>query len=451
MSADDLQASRNLHGMRIPAVSLEQARHIASRFDLPGEADAFEFPEKGNINRETFLIVAGHPGDRCEYLLQLLNPDVFTQPKAVMEAMVSCIHAQQKALSAGILREGEEWEPVRLIPTRAGGTYLEALDETGPKCWRMMRKIRDTCSYKSLREIPDMAGRLRVAEQAGRGLALFGILTESMDASAIGCPLPGYRDTHLYYDQLTSVLAGSRTSRDAAAWLPADPVLQQSTGPHFLLHILPEEYQNRLEDAQIRRLVAIALEQKPFAFTLLDKLRSGYLRKVAIHGDTKLDNFLFSTRTGRVKALVDLDTIMPHTWLTDWGDLVRSLVNISGESERNPARIEVDLEVFKALARGFLDPARPKVMREMDLMVEAAQVMALELGVRFLTDYLRGDSYFRLSPVEPPDLNKVRAIVQFSVFEKLRDQADSAKRYIEELGRREARRFQEEAGSNGNA
>ena len=421
----------------ISAVSLGQARQLASLFDLPEPIEAFEFPEKGNINRVTFLIVAGRPGDCDEYLLQRLNPDVFCQPQAVMEAMASCIHAQQKALSEGILRE-EEWEPVRLIPTKEGKDYLEVLKEAGAECWRMMRKIGHAQSYKNLREIPDAEVRLQVAEQAGRGLALFGILTASMGVSALGCPLPGYRDTRLYYDQLASVLAGSRTLQDAAAWLPSDPLLRRSTQQHFLLHINPDGYRSRAEDPQMQRLIALALDQKPFACTLLDGLDAGNLRRVAVHGDTKLDNFLFSTRTGRIKALVDLDTIMPHTWLTDWGDLARSLVNIAGESERDPGKIEVDAEIFRALAAGFLGSARDLTTSEMNLMVEAAQIMALELGVRFLADYLRGDTYFRLSPAEARDLNKTRALVQFSVFGKIRARADSLKRLIEEFERRGA-------------
>ncbi len=425
-------ARTGLHGKGHPSAPSERARQIASLFDLPEPIEAYEFPQRGNINRETFLIIAGPRGERGEYLLQLLNPEVFSRPRAVMDAMNSCIQAQQKALSECVLREDEEWEPVRLITTKEGGNYLEISDQGGCKCWRMMRKISHARSYKNLREIPDPPGRLKVAEQAGRGLALFGILTASMDPSAMACPLPGYRDTHRYYDQLASVLAGSRTLQDAAAFLPAEPVLRRSTQEHFLVHIQPEEYRRRLGDPQLQPLIARALEQKSFAVTLQEELRSGDLKKAVVHGDTKLDNFLFSTLTGKLKGLVDLDTVMPHTWLTDWGDLARSLANAAGEIEPDPHRIEVDLEVFEALARGFIRRAPPLQRQEMNLMVEAAQIMALELGIRFLADYLRGDSYFKLSPGEPPDLNKIRAIVQFTLFERLRARADSAKRCIAE-------------------
>ena len=157
-------------------------------------------------------------------------------------------------------------------------------------------------------------------------------------------------------------------------------------------------------------------------------MESGRIRRLAIHGDTKLDNFLFSTRTGRVKALVDLDTIMPHTWLADWGDMVRSLVNVAGEKERDLSRVQVDMDVYRAVARGFLSTARRVTPAEVGLMADAPQIIALELGLRFLLDYLRGDSYFKLGPADPPDLNGVRAMAQLSLFRRLRERADEARR-----------------------
>jgi N-acetylhexosamine 1-kinase len=130
---------------------------------------------------------------------------------------------------------------------------------------------------------------------------------------------------------------------------------------------------------------------------------------------------------------VDLDTIMLHTWLSDWGDMVRSFVNIAGERESDLEKIDVDLKIFKALAKGFLGSARQAKPDEIDLMIDAAQIMALELGVRFLADYLRGDSYFQLRPGEPPDLNKIRALVQFRLFECIGSKTDDLQRVIQLL------------------
>jgi hypothetical protein len=414
-------------------MSLEQVCTLASMFDLPAPIRASEFFGRGNINQQTFLIYSGPDHEQSECLLQLLNPQVFKQPLMVMETMVACIKAQHEALSKGILRKDEEWEPISLIPTRKGVLHLEITGEAGIQCWRMMKKIQHARSYRSLSEIAGRHERLRIAEEAGKGLALFGALTSAMDPSRIGCPLAGYRDTHIYYNQLHSVLAGNRMVCQARPYLPADPTVRQSTEQYFLVQLPPDLFRRRIEDPGLQPFIALAAGQQSIALTLQSELISGGLKKVVVHGDTKLDNFLFSTETGRVKALVDLDTVMPHTWLTDWGDMVRSLVNIAGEREQDLSKIRVDLGIFKAIARGFLGSARDLTLHEIQLMVDAAQIMALELGVRFLTDYLRGDTYFRLTAADPSELNKIRALVQFTVFEHLRQNASSMKVYIDEM------------------
>ena len=413
-----------------------QASRLASRFVLSGPLEAHDFAEKGNINLHTFVVEAfgGTNGPR-EFILQQINQQVFTRPQAVMSAMIACIEAQQKNLAAGALREGEQWETISLIPTREGERYLEVNDRRGYACWRLMVRIARTRTFKSLGELPGNERRLFIAEQAGAGLALFGTLTAGMDTTGLSNPLPGYRDTRVYYDQLHSVLAGNRTREDAASRLPDDPEVRQATERHFLVHLPAEESRRRIEHPEVRPFVDLLRENEDFAMLLLREMASGGIRRAAIHGDTKLDNFLFDDKTGQVKALVDLDTIMPHTWLADWGDMVRSLCNVAGEKERQADRIQVDMDIYRAVARGFLRSARNVTARELELMVEAVQVIALELGMRFLTDYLRGDSYFKLGPADPPDLNKVRGLAQLTLFQRLRERAGDTRDAIESLRR----------------
>src|SRR5207248_3190594 len=106
------------------------------------------------------------------------------------------------------------------------------------------------------------------------------------------------------------------------------------------IHLPDEEYYARVDDPELQPFIELARRERDFAMTLLHGMDSGAIRRVAIHGDTKLDNFLFCDRTGRAKALIDLDTIMPHSWLADWGDMVRSLVNVAGEKERDLSKVE---------------------------------------------------------------------------------------------------------------
>lgn len=396
------------------------ASRIASRFWLPSPVEALDFPERGNINLHTYLVAAGRPTAPREFLLQRINEQVFTRPRSVMSAMMACIEAQKQRAGECLHAPDEEWQAIELVPLRTGEPYLEHLDRRGPGVWRLMVKIPEARTYKSLGEIEDPEERLFVAREAGRGLAIYTDLTASMDIAGLENPLPGYRDTRIYYSQLRSVLAGNRSVEDVQSVLPADPVVRQSTERHFLVHVSPAEFRRRVEDPELARFIALARDSEEFGLTLLREMENGGIRRGAIHGDTKLDNFLFSTRTGRVKALVDLDTIMPHTWLADWGDMVRSLCNVAGEKERDIGGVQVDRPVYQAVTEGFLGATRGASEREIALMTAAVQIIALELGVRFLSDYLRGDSYFRLGPADAPDLNKVRAMVQLTLFERLR-------------------------------
>jgi hypothetical protein len=412
--------------------ALAQASRLALRFRLPHPVEVYDFPEKGNINQDTFVVVAGASTPKA-YLLQRINERVFTRPRSVMRAMIASIDAQQASMAAGRLSPGDEWETITLIDTLDGAPYLEVENHTGYGCWRLMVKIPESRTYKSLGEIAEPAERLRVAGEAGRGLAIYGDLTCRMSTDGLENPLPGYRDTRLYYDQLRSVLAGCRTPEEAGACLPADPTVRHSTEEHFLVHLPEPEYRRRVDDPELRPWIDLVRSEERFGVTLLEGMSWGRLRRLAIHGDTKLDNFLFSTRTGRVKAVVDLDTIMPHSWLADWGDMVRSLVNVAGEKERDLSRVRVDMDVFRAVARGFLSTAREVMPGEVDLMADAPQIIALELGLRFLTDYLRGDSYFTLGPADPPDLNRVRAMAQLALFRRLRERGDETRRFIESI------------------
>jgi hypothetical protein len=418
---------------------LAQAARLASRFDVPTPLETYDFPEKGNINQHTFVVVSGRSGSGRDYLLQKINQQVFVKPRSVMAAMTACIAAQNRALAAGLLGSDPEWEAICLLPTRDARPYLDLQDRRGESVWRLMVKIPESRTFKSLSEIPDPSERMAVAREAGRGLALFGDMTADMDVTGLANPLPGYRNTRVYYAQLHSVLQGNRTPEAVGDALPADPELRASTERHFLVHIPEAEYRKRTQDPSVRPYIDLALQQEEFGLTLSRAMETGRIRTVAIHGDTKLDNFLFSTRTGRVKALIDLDTIMPHTWLSDWGDMIRSLSNVAGEKEADLERVQVDIGIFRAVAEGFLGAASAVTDEEVGLMVDAVRILALELGVRFLADYLRGDSYFRLGPADPVDLNKTRAMVQLTLFQRLGACRGELQRIIDELRARGGR------------
>jgi hypothetical protein len=386
--------------------------YIVSRFDVALPVAVTDFVQKGNINTHTYLVKAG---DGREYLLQKVNSDVFTRPYRVMDSMVACLNAQRKVLDV----HSDFWEPITLVPTRQGKAFLDISDEHGWSVWRLMHRIADVNCYKSL-SVVDPAKRMYYAEEVGRGLALYGDLTAEMPRG-LPSPLPGYRHTDIYFNQLDAVLAGVRNPSAAEPYLPDSEELRDATGLHFLLHLSPEEALARR--AAAKQWIDFIQAHRPQAMVLFNQLESGRIRRMMIHGDTKIENFLFCAHSGRVKSLIDLDTIVPGTWLADWGDMVRSLVNVAGETETDLSLVTVDEDVYEAVTRGFLSTTTQSTPDEIALMPHAVLSITLELGARFLADYLRGDSYFRVA--DGSSLNLTRAAVQFTLAKCL--MAHSAK------------------------
>lgn len=390
-------------------MTAEAFLQVARQFDLSEPIVAEPFARRGNINLDTALLQVGSGGDA--YLLQRINTDVFPMPDRVMAGMCASLQAQERARDD---HAHLEWQVPQLVPTKSGELYW-----TGDGVWRVMRYLDGTVSYKSLSELPEER-RLETAFQVGRGLALYHDHTVEIDAASVPTSLPGYRDTRVYFDQLESAIEGCRHLSDTVHRLPSDPETRQATARHFLCVLDEDERQRRLNDPELRPFIELAVAHREFALSMQEARERGEIRLTAIHGDTKIENFLFDAQSGEVRALVDLDTIMPLTWLADWGDMVRSLVNVAGEKERDLSQVKVDHDVYVAVARGFLGTASSVTQEEIAWMSRAVQVITLELGTRFLADYLRGDTYFALGEDDPADLNKVRAMVQLRLFEELR-------------------------------
>ncbi len=406
--------------------TLDDIRWIVTQFQVSDQVEVLPFPGKGNINLHTYEIKV----EGLSYLLQKVNSSVFAFPYRVMNGMCQSIQAQRESLKVSSV---ENWEPIELVPTKEGKDFLDLTDEHGWSVWRLMVKIPDSCSFKSLSELPDRDKQLELAEEIGKGLAIYSDLTSSIDASTFEGSLPGYRDTALYFAQFHSVLAGNRSMGDALALMPEDPVLKTSAGPHFVVSCPDEVYESRLNDPEVKRCVEIIKSRERFAMQLWEAMRIGLIRNTLIHGDTKIENFLFDTNSLTVKSLVDLDTIMSFTWLADYGDMLRSMVNIAGEKESNPDDIQVDKEVFKSVTKGFLKTSNQVTLAEIELMFASIQIITLELGVRFLTDYIKGDTYFMLGEGDPEDLNKIRGIAQITLFERLVEFEDEAIEFIRSL------------------
>jgi Ser/Thr protein kinase RdoA (MazF antagonist) len=157
--------------------------------------------------------------------------------------------------------------------------------------------------------------------------------------------------------------------------------------------------------------ISFALERRGLGSILIDNLTSGAIRRRVCHNDMKLNNVLFDDKGERAVCLLDLDTCMPGTVLFDFGDLARNTAVPSAEDEQDFTKVSMDMGLYQAICEGYLGEVGTLLSaRELELMSVAPRVLALTLGVRFLTDYLLGDTYFR---VHRPNHNLERARTQF--------------------------------------
>lgn len=328
---------------------------IARLFDARAEVIG-PWRQTGNINQDCFHVRLSDG----EGILQRLNTDVFPNAEIVMDNAVRWATAQ----------------PVSVEFLRAEASYWVVNRD---QYWRMMRKIEGGNSFFRLDETRDPVA---CAHALGSALASAHGYAASLDPRVFAVSLPGFRDPHHYWRQ--------HQVATEAGW--------------------PERI------AEMAKEIQFVEERRHMMMTVRDQTLIGRIRETVIHGDTKIENFLFGDH-GKVIALVDLDTVMAGSWLMDWGDMMRSLTNPVGE-KADPGEVVFADDVYRVAREGYLSAARAPES-EIALMKTAALGVTLEQATRFLSDYLRGDTYYRLGPSDPPDLNRTRARVQIELARQM--------------------------------
>lgn len=343
--------------MPIPAAAARAAAQFAD-----GDLLRVETLGRGLIN-DTYLV----SGAARRFVLQRINARVFPDPPAVM--------ANLRALSDHARRgpvDPSGWRLPEIIPTRGGADFHQ--DGTGDY-WRALSFIDGTRSLDSLANETQ-------AEQVGRALGRFHALASGLDPDSLLDTLPGFHIAPAYLARFDEMAARPRSKPDSVELLAA------------------------LDFVAARRAVAGVLEEA--------KAR-GELKPRVIHGDPKLDNVLFDESGRRAVSLIDLDTVKPGLIHYDLGDCLRSCCNRRGEQATEAPVFDLDicraiLRGYAAEARGFLSAA------DWDYLYAAIRLLPFELGLRFLTDHLAGDVYFK---AEWPGQNLVRARVQFGLAESV--------------------------------
>ncbi len=354
--------------------SSEQLRQVVNGFQAWGDfIDARPYGS-GHIN-DTYQVTARLAGTPVRYLLQRINHAIFKQPDRVMDNILRVTEHIRGKL-AGTADASRQ--TLTVIPSREGRPCVR--DGQG-NWWRMYLFIEQAQTY-------DIIENERQAFEAARAFARFQNQLADLPAPRLHETIPAFHNT-------VSRLA----ALDAAS--SADVCGRRS------------EVSAELDFVEARR---------ERCGHLLKRCERGEIPERITHNDTKINNVMLDDATGKGVCVIDLDTVMPGLALYDFGDMVRSATASAKEDERDLSKVGSRIGMFEALARGYLSEAAFLLPEEIGELVFSGQLITLTIGIRFLTDYLAGDVYFR---THRPGQNLDRCRTQFQMVRSLEAQADA--------------------------
>lgn len=337
------------------------AQDIASSFNVGGKISDVCVLEQGLIN-DTFVVTteAGHRA-----ILQRINRHVFPRPEEIMENLRTLLGHVRNRQAHGRLAVREFRLP-EIYLTNKGWDFLT--DSEGG-FWRALGFIENTHTLESISHVTQ-------AEEVGFALGRFHALIHDLDPARLHNTLPGFHDTPHYLARFIQVSAHKK---------PDNP-----------------EMRHCFEFIEARRNLVDVLETAKIEGKLVTR---------PIHGDTKLNNFMFDVESGRAVSLIDLDTVQPGLIHYDIGDCLRSCANLAGESPRDVESVRFDLGICRAILKNYLAETRSFLTQnDYHYLYDAIRLIPFELGLRFLIDHLEGDCYFK---IDRPGHNLHRAMAQF--------------------------------------
>ncbi len=355
-------------------IAIETVRELARKFAISGEISELEPLKRGHIN-DTFVSVSRDGSRIRRYVHQRINHQVFKNVPGLMDNVTKVIaHVQHKLTELGSAAQDRT---LNIIPTIAGSSYLQ--DATG-NFWRTYDYLEGTESFYVCK---DAAQACEGAGACGR----FQMYLLDLNPKDFIDTIPLFHNTPNRYKLLSEAVSQDAHQRVSSAEAELKFV------------------ENRAAEA---RRVVTALE-------------GGELPWRVTHNDTKFNNVLFDLQSHKAVAIVDLDTCMPGSPLYDFGDLVRTAGVPANEDEKDLSKVFLDQNLFAGLARGYLGALGTKLAPlELELMSYAPRLITLTIGLRFLTDYINGDIYFK---TEYPEHNLVRARNQFKIVSSMEEKA----------------------------
>ena len=338
----------------------------------------------GHIN-DTFLVrFRRGDGSVRRYILQRINLEIFRDPDGLMEN-ISRVTA---FLREKITRNGgdPERETLNIVPAKNGGNFYR--DSIG-SCWRAYRFIENAVCLDRVRNSSDFY-------ESAAAFGKFRNLLSEFPAEALHETIPDFHNTPKRFE----------TFRRAVR----------------------EDVCGRAPSAQ--KEIAFYLEREKDAGSLAELYREGKIPLRVTHNDTKLNNVMLDARTGKAVCVIDLDTVMPGFSANDFGDSIRFGASTAAEDERDLSKVRFDLDLYGTYLNGYLKGCGGSLSEgEMEALPVGARLMTLECGVRFLTDYLQGDTYFK---TERPGQNLDRCRTQQKLLAEMEENRDKMRNLAEQ-------------------
>ena len=358
---------------------------IAGKFRLDGEKEQVVPYGSGHIN-DTFLLTC-RAGDReKKYILQRMNHEIFKDPKGLMENVVGVTSFLQRKIREN--GGNPEREALNVIHTHTGESYCKLEDGT---YWRMCLYVEGATSYDAVEKQEDFY-------ESAVAFGHFQKLLEDYPAASLHETIPDFHNTADRLEKFRAAVEKDVCGRTAG----------------------------------VQEEINFVLERAGECGILCGMLASGELPLRVTHNDTKLNNIMMDNETGKGICVIDLDTVMPGSALYDYGDSIRFGANTGAEDEKDLSKISCDLELFALYTKGFTEGCEGSLTeKEIRMLPMGAKIMTLECGIRFLTDYLEGDHYFK---VNYPEHNLDRCRTQFCMVkdmeDKWKDMQDIVERYL---------------------
>lgn len=364
-------------------VTKERLHAIISNFQFEGELVNISSHGNGHINDTFLLEFAMEDGKVEKKILQRINKNVFPKPDEVMENIMNVTSYLNKIICAN---GGDPLrETLNVVPAIDGKPYYQ---ENEDDYWRVYIFITDAVSY-------DMVEKPEDFYESAVSFGNFQRLLADYPAETLHETIVKFHDTRARFATFKKAVE--------------------------------EDVMGRA--AEVAEEIKFVLDREDVANCFSEMLDKGELPLRVTHNDTKLNNIMMDKETRKGICVVDLDTVMPGLAMNDFGDSIRFGASTAAEDEKDLSKVSCDMGLFEIYTKGFLEGCGGKLtQKEVELLPMGAKVMTYECGMRFLTDYLQGDTYFK---IHRPEHNLDRCRTQFKLVTDMEEKWETMKEIVE--------------------